>query len=159
MKPEIKKNTSTSIFLAIHISDRNIWNQFNFCLASPDALEVIVVTHLLTYWSIALTWLMWPWWVMIPIEDSKLIKVIGWLYFFFNSLLTAIKGSPSEFGLFAIGRALSSPPTHYQVLIQKIKISKLQKVHWWRFHRRLSLSWIHFHFLACCPKILAPGHK
>ena len=23
----------------------------------------------LTYWTLALTWLMWPWWVMIPIED------------------------------------------------------------------------------------------
>ena len=42
-------------------------------LASPDALEVIVVTdwltHLLTQSALALTWLMWPWWVMIPIED------------------------------------------------------------------------------------------
>ena len=46
--------------------------QFSF-LASPDALEVIVVTdsltHLLTESALALTWLMWPWWVMIPIED------------------------------------------------------------------------------------------
>ena len=31
------------------------------------------------------------------------------------SLLTAIKGCLSEFGLFSIGRALSSPPTPYQV--------------------------------------------
>ena len=27
------------------------------------------VTHSVTQWSLALTWLMWPWWVMIPIED------------------------------------------------------------------------------------------
>ena len=38
-------------------------------LASPDALEVIVVSSFLPYWALALTWLMWPWWVMIPIED------------------------------------------------------------------------------------------
>ena len=41
------------------------------------------------------------------------------------SLLTAIKGSPCEFDLFAFGRALSSQPTPYQVL--KIKISKTTK--------------------------------
>ena len=42
--------------------------QYPQFLASPDALEVIVVSDLLTYWALALTWLMWPWWVMIPIE-------------------------------------------------------------------------------------------
>ena len=40
-----------------------------YFLASPDALEVIVVSDSLTDWSLGLTWLMWPWWVMIPIED------------------------------------------------------------------------------------------
>ena len=51
----------------------NHWQSVRSLLASPDALEVIVVTYLLTYWlthsALALTWLMWPWWVMIPIED------------------------------------------------------------------------------------------
>ena len=41
------------------------------------------------------------------------------------SLVTAIKGCLSEFGLFPFGRALSSQPTPYQVL--KIKHQKLQK--------------------------------
>ena len=48
-------------------------------LASPDALEVIVVTD---YWlchsALALTWLMWPWWVMIPIEvDGRVLGQFG----------------------------------------------------------------------------------
>ena len=38
-------------------------------LASQDALEVMRVTDLLTESALALTLLMWPWWVMIPIED------------------------------------------------------------------------------------------
>ena len=48
------------------------WLAISF-LASPDALEVMLVTEWLTdlpsEWALALTWLMWPWWVMIPIED------------------------------------------------------------------------------------------
>ena len=35
-------------------------------LASPDALEVMLVTYSVTESALALTWLMWP---MIPIED------------------------------------------------------------------------------------------
>ena len=38
-------------------------------LASQDALEVMGVTEWVTDWALALTWLMWLWWVMIPIED------------------------------------------------------------------------------------------
>ena len=55
-------------------------------LASQDALEVMRVTDWVTYWLskrshwlywsdpgewgyLLETWLMWPWWVMIPIED------------------------------------------------------------------------------------------
>ena len=34
-----------------------------------DSRYWVILTHLLTQWSLALTWLMWPWWVMIPIED------------------------------------------------------------------------------------------
>ena len=41
--------------------------------ASQDDLEVMRVTHSLTYslthLALALNLLMWPWWVMIPIED------------------------------------------------------------------------------------------
>ena len=54
---------------------------FNAFLASPDAPEVIVVSYSLTYWALALTWLMWPWWVMIPIEvdgSYQLMEVINW---------------------------------------------------------------------------------
>ena len=60
-------------------------------LASQDAPEVLRVTeslsHILTEWALALTLLMWPWWVMIPIEDftdvilitlMNLMKVISW---------------------------------------------------------------------------------
>ena len=44
-------------------------------LASPDALEVIVVPYSLTYWTLGLTWLMWPWWVMIPIGNLTEINL------------------------------------------------------------------------------------
>ena len=59
-------------------------------LVSQDALEVMRLTDSLTEWGLALTWLMWPWWVMIPIEDftdsilitlmdlMTLMKVIHW---------------------------------------------------------------------------------
>ena len=49
-------------------------------LASQDALEVMRVTHWLTYllteWTLALTLLMWPWWVMIPGDSYLVAKVI-----------------------------------------------------------------------------------
>ena len=38
-------------------------------LASPDAIEVMFVTYSLTESALALTLLMWPWWVKIPTED------------------------------------------------------------------------------------------
>ena len=38
-------------------------------LASQDAIEVMSVTDWLTDWLFALTWRMWLWWVMIPIDD------------------------------------------------------------------------------------------
>ena len=49
----------------------DIWNTaFEvYFLASQDALEVMRVTYWVTHWALALTLLMWPWWVMIPIED------------------------------------------------------------------------------------------
>ena len=43
-----------------------------------------LLTHWLTDWALALTWLMWPWWVMIPIEvdgSYQLIEVINWWKF------------------------------------------------------------------------------
>ena len=57
----------------LHGEDQTHSIAFFVFLASPDALEVIVVTDLLTYSltqsALVLTWLMWPWWVMIHIED------------------------------------------------------------------------------------------
>ena len=44
-------------------------------LASPDAREVIVVSYWLTYSALALTWLMWPWWVMIHNEDLTAVTL------------------------------------------------------------------------------------
>ena len=50
-------------------------------LASQDALEVMRVTHSLTHSlshsALALTLLMWPWWVMIPIEDFTDVTLVS----------------------------------------------------------------------------------
>ena len=43
-----------------------LWVPF---FASPDALEVVLVPYSLSHSALALTWLMWSWWVIIPIED------------------------------------------------------------------------------------------
>ena len=46
--------------------------------------ESHLITYWVTEWALALTLLMWPWWVMIPIEDFTdvilitLMKVILW---------------------------------------------------------------------------------
>ena len=37
-------------------------------LESPNAQEVMLFADLLTYSALAVTWLMWPWKVMIPLE-------------------------------------------------------------------------------------------
>ena len=44
---------------------------YHFFLASPDAQEVMWVSQSVTHWLTPgqATWLMWPWWVMIPLED------------------------------------------------------------------------------------------
>ena len=53
--------------------DLKAQKSYRVFLASQDALEVMLVTVLLTYllshWWLAMTLLMWPWWVMIPKED------------------------------------------------------------------------------------------
>ena len=43
----------------------------NFCVTRRSRVIVItyLLTHSLTHSALALTWLMWPWWVMILIED------------------------------------------------------------------------------------------
>ena len=50
-------------------------------LASQDALEVMLFTYSLTDWLtdwwLALTWLMWPWWVMIPKEDLIYVTLVS----------------------------------------------------------------------------------
>ena len=43
-------------------------------------------SHWVTYWSLALTLLMWPWWVMIPIEDFTDVILITLM-----ALMTLIK--------------------------------------------------------------------
>ena len=43
--------------------------KMSFFLASQDALGVMLFTDWLTDWWLAMTWLMWPWWMMIPKED------------------------------------------------------------------------------------------
>ena len=72
------------------------------------------------------------------------------------SLLTAIKGSIYEFGLFSWTSTFESTDSLSSTEAKISKYQKLQKVHCWQFHQRLSLSRIHFHFLAFCPKFLLP---
>ena len=61
-----------SRLLSCSYGDFHFYFSLSF-LASQDALEVMRVTDWVTYWvtnsALALTLLMWPWWVMIPIED------------------------------------------------------------------------------------------
>ena len=51
--------------------------EFQCFLASQDALEVMPVTYSLTDSWLALTWLMWPWWVMIPKEDLIYVTLVS----------------------------------------------------------------------------------
>ena len=50
--------------------------EFQCFFASQDALEVMPVTYSLTDSWLALTWLMWPWWVMIPKEDLTDVTLV-----------------------------------------------------------------------------------
>ena len=47
----------------------NLFSNLFSVMTSQDALEVMRVTHWVSEWAFSLTLLMWPWWVMIPIED------------------------------------------------------------------------------------------
>ena len=47
-----------------------------FFLASQDAVEVMLFTHSLYSWLV-LTWLIWPWWVMIPKEDLIYVTLVS----------------------------------------------------------------------------------
>ena len=59
--------------------------------------------------------LLWPW-QLLPLYCSNTKTNIGWWILF---LITAIKRCLSEFGIFSFGRAHSSQPTPYQVLVSK----------------------------------------
>ena len=80
-----------------------------FCrfLASPDALEVMWVSDWVSHSALALTWLMWPWWVMIPIEDLTDITLA------FEQLMKVIK------------RRKKSSDESYQVM---------KSIKWWRVY-------------------------
>ena len=67
-------NICSRLWHSAHIFDEgtfiNIeWRWPLVILASQDAIEVMCVTDSLSKSALALTLLMWPWWVMIPIED------------------------------------------------------------------------------------------
>ena len=46
-------------------------------LPSQDALEVMLFTYFLSYWTLAVTWLRWPWWMMIPNEDLTNVTLVS----------------------------------------------------------------------------------
>ena len=46
-------------------------NELCTFLASQDAIEVMFVAEWVTEWLLALTLLIWLWWVRIPVEDEE----------------------------------------------------------------------------------------
>ena len=99
MQSEIR-TTAPSNYEFMNIIERIHFRNRTF-LASQDALEVMRVTHsltyLLTYWTLALTLLMWPWWVMITIEDFTDVTLGS------EKKLSSEKNLPSEKKCFSDG--------------------------------------------------------